>query len=33
MKLCGLDVQPGHGDAQRAVREGLAPHLLGGTGL
>lgn len=33
MKLCGLDVQPGHGGAQRSVREGLAQHLLGGIRL
>jgi hypothetical protein len=27
MKLCGFDVQPGHGGAQRLAREGLAQHL------
>jgi hypothetical protein len=27
MKLCGFDVQPRHGGAQRTVREGLAQHL------
>jgi hypothetical protein len=26
MKLCGFDVQPGHGGAKCAVREGLARH-------
>jgi len=26
MKLCGFDVQPGHGGAERSVREGLARH-------
>ena len=26
MKLCGFDVQPGHGGAQHAVRVGLARH-------
>ena len=29
MKLCGFDVLPGHGGAQRLVREGLALHLTG----
>jgi hypothetical protein len=26
MKLCNFDVQPGHGGAERSVREGLARH-------
>jgi len=26
MKLCSLDVQPGHGGAERSGREGLARH-------
>ena len=26
MKLCGFDALPGHGGAQRLVREGLAQH-------
>ncbi len=26
MKLCGFDVQSGHGGAERSGREGLARH-------
>jgi hypothetical protein len=33
MKLCGFDVQPGHGGAKRLVREGLAQHQSGDVEL
>jgi hypothetical protein len=29
MKLCNFEVQPGHGGAQRLVRDGHAQHLSG----
>jgi len=33
MKLCGFDVQPGHGGEERAVRVGLARHHHESFGL
>lgn len=33
MKLCGFDVQPGHGGAERSAREGIVQHLPGGVEL
>jgi hypothetical protein len=31
MKLCGFDVQPGHGGAKHSGRVGLARHQAGGV--
>ena len=33
MKLCGFDVQPGHGGAKRALRAGLTRHQAAGDKL